>query len=85
MKLDTGSRLTCRGDSKCTIDCPMGGCTAECGGSAACTVKCGGATACKMECNGTRMQDCPSGMTCNGVCAGGQGGGDAGPPRDMGR
>jgi hypothetical protein len=48
-------------------------------------VKCGGTTACKMECNGTRMQDCPAGMTCNGACPGGQGGGDAGPPRDMGR
>jgi hypothetical protein len=70
LTLDTGSTIKCQGDSTCNINCPKGGCAAECAGSAGCTVVCGGTEACTIECNGTKVQDCPSGSTCNGVCTG---------------
>lgn len=66
--LDTDSTVTCGGNSACAIDCPKGGCTAECAGSTSCTVECGGTVACHIDCNGIRSQDCAAGSTCAGVC-----------------
>jgi hypothetical protein len=79
LNLDTGSTVICQGDSTCTIDCPKGGCTAECAGSTSCAVSCGGTTACTIACNGMKTQECPAGTTCNGVCPKmGGGGADGG-------
>jgi hypothetical protein len=66
--LDTGSTITCQGDSSCIVDCPKGGCTAECAGAATCTIRCGGTTACSIDCNGMKAQDCAAGSECSGVC-----------------
>ena len=67
--LDTGSTITCKGDSSCTVDCPKGGCVAECAGAATCTIRCGGTAACSIDCNGMKAQDCAAGSECTGVCA----------------
>jgi hypothetical protein len=86
VSLDTGSKLSCQGESTCRIDCPKGGCTADCTGSAGCTVVCGGTTACAIECNGMKMQDCAAGTTCGGACPKmGGGEGDAGARHEAGR
>ena len=85
VSLDTGSTLTCQGESTCNLDCPKGGCTAECAGAANCTVVCGGSTPCRIQCNGMTTQDCAAGTMCRGVCPRMGGGGDSGSHRDAGR
>jgi hypothetical protein len=83
--LGEGSTLACQGNSKCTIQCPQGGCKADCQGSAGCTIVCGAAKACTFTCNGQKTEDCAAGTTCN--ACGGEGATDAGidPGKDAGK
>ena len=68
--LDPGSTLSCQGNSTCTIQCPKGGCTADCTGSTGCTVDCGAGAPCHVQCNGKDVAECAPLAHCDGACQG---------------
>jgi hypothetical protein len=68
VQVDTGSTVACSGNSDCTIECPNGGCIADCTGSAGCTVVCGESADCTVRCNGGGTRKCAAGSTCSKPC-----------------